>query len=467
MKRNPQAKRRMLVSCIVLISMLFSTIAFATPISGELPSAKTHLAERVDRNSINLATMVDVDIPGIPIPASGFSGTLDEVTDAIHVYSVELTAGQRFVVNMSGDEDTDFDLSLYGSDALSIYDDFPVALSWGETSNEILSYYASKSGTYYLVVEAFYGSGEYTITYDYIDTPQFSRIFGSTRYETAVEVSREGWHSSPIVFLARGDDYADALTSVPMAYLYDAPILLTRPNELHQSTRAEIERLGAVMVFIVGGEGAISAEVEDELWDMEIIAIRIAGKNRIETAAKIAEEVVLVTDADTAVIVYSGNFPDALAAASYAAREGYPILLTGTHSVPAATLDAIDDLDINNTIVVGGTGVISESAAGQLPNAFRVGGTNRYTTAVALAEYFGSESSRVYVTTGLNFADAATSAVLAAKQGTGLLLVGEDVSFEVIDYIIEEDVAGFTIIGGLKAVSEEIETILIFIIDLL
>ena len=58
-----------------------------------------------------------------------------------------------------------------------------------------------------------------------VDQAKVERVSGDTRYTNAVEVSKAGWTKSNDVFLANGDNYADALTGAPLAHLRDAPIL--------------------------------------------------------------------------------------------------------------------------------------------------------------------------------------------------------------------------------------------------
>ncbi|HHX87542.1 MAG TPA: cell wall-binding repeat-containing protein, partial [Firmicutes bacterium] len=152
-----------------------------------------------------------------------------------------------------------------------------------------------------------------------------SRIGGADRYQTAVNISKQGWSYSDLVVLARGDDYADALAGVPLASWYNAPILLTRGNVLPDSTLNEIERLGAGKVIILGGSKAVSAEVENKLKGKSLEVERIGGENRFATAAGIAKKLGML---DVVFLAYGYNFPDALAAASYAGARGYPILLT-------------------------------------------------------------------------------------------------------------------------------------------
>ena len=72
-----------------------------------------------------------------------------------------------------------------------------------------------------------------------------SRISGVDRYQTAIEISSEGWESAETVIIARGNDFADALAGVPLAHAYEAPILLTLTDELSDNVLAEIERLRA------------------------------------------------------------------------------------------------------------------------------------------------------------------------------------------------------------------------------
>ncbi|MDO9463842.1 MAG: cell wall-binding repeat-containing protein [bacterium] len=42
------------------------------------------------------------------------------------------------------------------------------------------------------------------------------RIYGETRFETAVEISKKGWNSANTVILARADKFFDALTGTPV-----------------------------------------------------------------------------------------------------------------------------------------------------------------------------------------------------------------------------------------------------------
>jgi putative cell wall-binding protein len=72
---------------------------------------------------------------------------------------------------------------------------------------------------------------------------------------------------APTVLLARDDDFADALASGGMQGALRAPLLLTPSAQLDPRVDAELDRVGAERVVILGGRAAVSAEVERSLTD--------------------------------------------------------------------------------------------------------------------------------------------------------------------------------------------------------
>ncbi len=287
------------------------------------------------------------------------------------------------------------------------------------------------------------------------------RISGANRYATAACISKEGWATSSTVILARGDDFPDALAGAPLAYKFNCPILLTNSTFLSAETEAEIQRLGATEVVILGGTGAISSAVEKKLTNMGLKRRRIAGKNRFETASLIAKEI--GSSSQTAVIASGLNFPDALAISSYAAKIGAPILLSRETTLTAETISTLASLGITNTIVVGGTGVISPSVETYLSqnghNPVRIGGANRFETSALIAYTYFQSPSIAYVATGTDFPDALAAAPLAAKRNAPLVLVEkEKLPASVSDYIraYAANLQGVYLLGGEGPISAEV-----------
>lgn len=281
------------------------------------------------------------------------------------------------------------------------------------------------------------------------------RLSGSDRYDTAATISLVGWDTAEAVFLARGDDYADALAGVPLAYALEAPMLLTQKNRLPDVTKEEILRLQATSVYILGGTGAVSQGVENELSAMGLRIIRISGNNRYATAAAVARELAVHTVPEKVVLAYGQDYPDALAAAAYAAVAGYPILLVQKDALTEPTEGVINELNVTEFLIVGGTAVISEELQNSLPVTHRISGRTRYDTAVELAKYFKPASELVFLATGRNFADAVTGGVLAAATGAGMLLVErEHVPQGVQDYLDSNPPSEIIAFGGASAIRD-------------
>ncbi|WP_270180340.1 cell wall-binding repeat-containing protein [Alkalihalobacillus sp. CinArs1] len=279
-----------------------------------------------------------------------------------------------------------------------------------------------------------------------------TRLSGEDRYDTAIEVSKAGWVSADTVVLARGDAFPDALAGAPLAYELDAPILLTGKDSLNKKVKEEIKRLGAKDVVILGGTGAVSEYVEYQVEGLGIDVERISGKDRFDTAANIAAR--LGGSPEQAIVANGMNFPDALSIASYAARNGYPILLSEDDKLPNVTKRALTNVDMS--IVAGGTGVISEEVEGMLPKATRYAGKDRFSTAATIATDL-NPSARVFVATGMDFADALSGSVLAAKQNASILLVQPNKLPEATEKAIADlEAYDFTVTGGTGAVSDDV-----------
>ncbi len=279
------------------------------------------------------------------------------------------------------------------------------------------------------------------------------RTSGETRYETAVEISKKGWESADTVVIARGDKFPDALAGAPLAYKYDAPILLTEQNKLNSAVKKEIQRLGAKKAIVLGGTSAISSYTEYELKGLGLKVDRIGGETRYETAVNIAAK--LDGTPEKSILANAFNFPDALSVASYAAKNGYPIVLTDDDQLPAVSKKILNDTE--EQIVVGGESAINKKIEDSLSNAVRISGDDRYATSAAIATVLTPDADTAVVATGVKFADALSGSVLAAKEDAAILLVKKDeVPEKIAEAIDENDIHNFHILGGPNAVSDDV-----------
>ncbi|MGA9290539.1 MAG: cell wall-binding repeat-containing protein, partial [Anaerobacillus sp.] len=259
------------------------------------------------------------------------------------------------------------------------------------------------------------------------------------------------------VVITRGDGFADALAGAPLAYKYDAPILLTKKNTMNDDIQKDIKRLGASKAIILGGTEAVSSYVNYQLKGLGLKVERISGEDRFETAANIAAR--LDGNPEKAIVANGLSFPDALAIAPYAAKNGFPILLTDKDELPKDTKRVLQDF--NESIVVGGTAVVTDKLLDQLPNAKRVGGENRFETAANVA-LLNESTNAAFVSTGMDFADALSGSVLAAKRdAVSLLVKQEEVPTSTEKAYDELGINQLYLLGGTSAVSEKVKEQLI------
>ena len=311
------------------------------------------------------------------------------------------------------------------------------------------------------------------------------RLEGETRIQTAIAVSQHTHDEADVVFLARSDLYPDALTGGPLAAALDAPILLTPSDSLHDDTAEELDRLGAESVYLLGETGALNADVESAVADLDEVSTveRIGGSDRFETAGLIARELVDSTDDDSVSTAYiteginsdpMRGWPDAVAVSGLAAFEARPILLTATDEVPESTLTALDDIGAEDTVVIGGTAAVGADATSALEDhgvgVEQVGGDTRYHTSAMVADLSveaGMGRSPLWLATGQNWPDALVAGPAVAAESAVLVLVhGDDLDNSPVirDWIDEnaealrdeDDAAGYQVrlVGGPAAISD-------------
>ncbi|WP_345761158.1 cell wall-binding repeat-containing protein [Diaminobutyricibacter sp. McL0608] len=292
--------------------------------------------------------------------------------------------------------------------------------------------------------------------------PTVSRVSGTDRYQTSVQVAQKAFPTiAPVVFVATGLGFADALAAAAPAAKLDGPLLLTDPSKLPAGTKAEIQNLHPSTIYIVGGPGAISAAVENQLRPLASNVIRLAGVDRFDTARQVID--VAFHHAMQKVYVATGmNFPDALSASAAAGAAGIPVLLVnGTKpTLDSATTDFLTANGANAFTVIGGPNVVSAGIATQLGASgpvTRIYGADRYTTSQLINADAFTSGTKAYFATGTSFADALSGAVLAAVTGSPLYVVNPTCVPDVSETdLAGRGVTGITLIGGTGALSNAV-----------
>lgn len=296
------------------------------------------------------------------------------------------------------------------------------------------------------------------------ETINKSRIFGNNRIETSIKISENGWeNSADTAVIAQGYGYADALCAAPLAKKYNAPILLADKSGLSDGTINELKRLKVKKVFIIGGTGSLSENVENQLSNAGITNNeRLWGKNRYETSLKVAES---LGEVDSVVITSGNGYADSLSIAPIAAKKGMPILLTEKGNLTDPIKDYIKNKSIKKSYIIGGTGVISDKIQNELPNATRLSGQDRFETNLAIIQSFQNELNfdNVFIAqgdgpTGSEFADALSGSALAAQKSSPVILIYKTMHSQTVEFIKSKmsQKTNLIALGGTTVVPNEI-----------
>lgn len=299
------------------------------------------------------------------------------------------------------------------------------------------------------------------------------RIAGGSRYATAAMVSESRFPASKTAVIATGEGFPDALSAAALAGALECPLLLTRKTEVPAAALAELDRLGVVSVWIVGGTLVVTDDVRDQLEDLGMTVQRVAGTDRYETAELVAYWVMDIVNSwpegrwrKTAFFVRGDAFPDALSIAPHAYRAKIPILLVRPGSVPSYTSDAITFCSITDGIIVGGTAAVNASTAAAIGDllgdaAVRWDGADRYATAARCAREGVSRGwldyDEIGVATGTNFPDALGGGAACGSHGSPLVLTAPTaVPSALSTFFLDRRFAfgGMAVYGGESAVND-------------
>jgi Putative cell wall-binding domain len=315
--------------------------------------------------------------------------------------------------------------------------------------------------------------------------PTTKRLAGADRYITSLKVAQDGWNSSYYAILACGEDYPDALSSVPLAKKYDAPILLTHRTYIDSSVLEELKSLNVGKVFVIGGTGSVNDRILSQLNSLGMQTERIGGADRYETSVKIAEKFGKV---DTLTVATGQDYADAISIGSVAAAMGVPVILVPKNIMPDSVKNYVKNLDRLKTddgsstttttstfkgykvFVVGDSSIISDNVTREFENigndtssisgenpvkVERITGDNKYTRNINIMARFLEKSEgesvdpdrysngddddettqystendllslkNLYIASGEGFADALSGAALAAKTKSPVVLSG-------------------------------------------
>ncbi|MBR6977651.1 MAG: Cna B-type domain-containing protein, partial [Lachnospiraceae bacterium] len=200
---------------------------------------------------------------------------------------------------------------------------------------------------------------------------KWTRLKGTNRYGTMATITKEAYpeeeaQKCTTLIVATGESFPDALAGSALAGVYGCPVILTKSAALSPQAESEIRRLMSeegCTVLILGGDGAVSPEVEEAIKaiDEHIVVERVKGSNRDRTAITVYEKAFKDENgksvSDTVIITTGYNYADALSISPYAYAAKTPVLLArkdGSLSDEVKTL--LTEAGFEKALIVGGNG---------------------------------------------------------------------------------------------------------------
>ena len=222
-------------------------------------------------------------------------------------------------------------------------------------------------------------------TSGYVTPGNVNVLAGDDRFKTAIEVSGSRYRTrtastsadlrtaqANAIILVGENAIVDGLAAGPLAAQKDAPILLTKKDEVPQDTMQEIKRVvnKGAKVYIIGGENTISKDVEAQLIkEINADIQRLEGEDRFETSIAIAEEIG-ANISTKAYVVGGTGLADAMSVAALASKdqdttgananyEVAPIIVTPKDELGKDAVGYLKTSAITNVEVIGGESHIS------------------------------------------------------------------------------------------------------------
>ncbi|MFD0631020.1 cell wall-binding repeat-containing protein [Catenulispora yoronensis] len=219
-----------------------------------------------------------------------------------------------------------------------------------------------------------------------------------------------------------------------------------KTGPIFESDNATVAYQTSNGTYQIGAAGGTETRISDLVGglavrtDSRAFVHRLGGSDRFETATKVSQ-MAFRNKGDAAdhrgqakavVLTRSDQFADALGGAALASHLDAPLLLTEPASLNGWSRQEIQRvLPAGGTVyVLGGDKAITPNVVKQLTGlgykVQRIGGADRFATAVDMAGVYAPNADQVLVATGMNFPDALSAGAAAANFSNMAVVLTDD-----------------------------------------
>ncbi|MTK11782.1 MAG: cell wall-binding repeat-containing protein [Clostridiaceae bacterium] len=186
---------------------------------------------------------------------------------------------------------------------------------------------------------------------------EIERISGNDRYDTSVEIAKKVGANNGVI-IAKGDDFADALSAAPIAASKEMPIILVPKDKVNDTLQNYLKNNNISKTYVIGDKDIINDDVVKQFPNAE----RITGNNEYERNINTINKFSKDLKYDTVYFASRKGFADSLSGSALASITASPIILVDENS-EAKVKEYIDNKikDIGQVNVLGGEGVINTS----------------------------------------------------------------------------------------------------------
>ncbi|WP_125153164.1 cell wall-binding repeat-containing protein [Clostridium rectalis] len=204
-------------------------------------------------------------------------------------------------------------------------------------------------------------------TFSELGFKNVTRIWGKNRLETCRGiVSKLSVKNNTPVVIVNGFNFPDALSVSAPASINGYPIILSEKDSMPDFAKELIKKTKPSEVFCIGGEGALSKNIENEIKSLSSSSniTRLAGKNRYETSLNVNQH---FKNNETVIIASGENYPDALSGSALAGEVNGSLLLINETNLNKQ-IKFLDKDKTDGVMILGGEAVVNKKVKDAIVN---------------------------------------------------------------------------------------------------